>query len=190
MRIRGLGGNGRTDYGNWSTLGYVTAEADEIATPRTLSYAFDDGSIARLAQCILNRGELDNATKQALENTAALFSNRSQNYRTQWEPNRRLMCPRFVNGTFTCPPEAEVAVPYPLQNRYLEGDVAQWLWFVPQDPAGLATLFPSNANANDTMMMTTAENNNNINKRDALNSDWHILYAPQLHPLKSSPLCR
>lgn len=33
---------------------------------------------------------------------------------------------------------------YPLQQKYLEGDAAQWLWFVPGDPDGLRALFPSN----------------------------------------------
>ena len=54
------------------------------------------------------------------------------------------MCPRNAAGDLQCPPEIEVAVPYPLQNMYLEGDAAQWVWFVPQDPDGLRQLFPDN----------------------------------------------
>jgi putative alpha-1,2-mannosidase len=30
-------------------------------------------------------------------------------------------------------------------ERYVEGDAVQWTFFVPQDPAGLVSLFPSNA---------------------------------------------
>ena len=147
MKLTGLGGgNGgqREDYGNYSTKGFVTLEKNEVAAPLTLSYAFDDASIARLSQCLIDRGGIDNATRQSLANTTTLFSARSRNYETQWEKDRRLMCPRFSNGTFACPAELEVAVPYPLQKKYLEGDAAQWQWFVPHDPEGLAALFPSN----------------------------------------------
>lgn len=147
MREIGLGGGTggqRTGYGNYSTIGYVTEAENEEAAPLTLSYSFDDGSIARLAQCILDRGGQSPETEAMLKNTTALFSARAKNYQTLWDSERRLLCPRDVDGNYLCPPENEVAVPYPLQQKYLEGDAAQWLWFVPQDPDGLRALFPSN----------------------------------------------
>lgn len=51
------------------------------------------------------------------------------------------MCPRYANGTFSCPQLPDL--PYPLAHDYIEGDAWQWAWFVPHDMKGLVSLFPS-----------------------------------------------
>lgn len=48
----------------------------------------------------------------------------------------------FRTAGLQCPVDANV--PYPFETHYTEGSAQQWLWFVPHDPGGLVSLFPSN----------------------------------------------
>jgi putative alpha-1,2-mannosidase len=73
--------------------------------------------------------------------TAAAFRVRAQSYRNVWNSTRQLMCPRTASGAFACP--WDPAAPYPILTGYTEGDALQYQTFVPHDPAGLLSLFPS-----------------------------------------------
>ena len=42
-------------------------------------------------------------------------------------------------------------MPYPFETHYTEGSAQQWLWFVPHDPGGLVSLFPSNRSFTDKL---------------------------------------
>jgi predicted alpha-1,2-mannosidase len=128
---------GRIEVENYTRLGFVPLDREPTAASLTLSYAFDDSAIARVA-ALLGRDE-----------DADTFGNASNNYRHLWSREHQLMCARFENGTQVCPNKIESAVPFPLAGlqavQYIEGDAWQWLWFVPHDPDGLIALFPSSA---------------------------------------------
>ncbi|MBS1880734.1 MAG: GH92 family glycosyl hydrolase [Actinobacteria bacterium] len=86
----------------------------------TLEYALDDFSIAQLAG------------RYADGPTAyAAYMSRSSNWRRLFNPETREIQPRYASGAF----------PNPYSNTegggFVEGDSAQYTWFVPQDPAGL-----------------------------------------------------
>ena len=148
---------GRTGGQNYTALGYVPFESSDVAASLTLAYGFDDWSIARLAACLGGQEKiLDRFDRRA-----------NSSYKHLWSPDRQLMCPRLAgtsdptgskhgntgnngnngnNGTsssLSCPSEWASHIPYPLQKRFLEGDAAQYAWFVPGDPRGLVALFPS-----------------------------------------------
>ena len=143
----------RVDGANYTSRSFVTFEADARAASLTLSYAFDDWSVAQLATCVAARfGDDANNTVASIAKAYAARSVAA--YGSQWVAARQLMCPRLSAGPSLlhptghhCPlPELE-AVPYFLQRdvQYVEGDAWQWLWFVPSDPEGLVALFPSRA---------------------------------------------
>jgi len=123
--------NGRTDLGNYSTIGYIPKESDEKAAALTLEYCFDDNAVATLAQQLNYTDDYN------------FFHQWSKNYVNVWDANEQFMCPRLYNGTFRCPPEAEQHLPYPAETGYIEGDAWQWFMFVPHDPEGLIALFPT-----------------------------------------------
>lgn len=123
---------GRDDLGNYTTIGYVTAEADSKGAAMTLEYALDDWAVGNIAWSVLGN-----------EADAEALWQRAQNYKNVWEPNRQLMCPRLYNGSFACPSSFAALWPYPLETGYTEADAWQEMWFVPHDPDGLIQLFPS-----------------------------------------------
>lgn len=122
---------GRSHLDSYLNLGFVPHEDARTSASLTLSYAFDDASVAAVADAL------------GLDEEAAAFANRSKRaYESQFSSKRLLMCPRSRDGTLKCP---EVPwTPYPVETDFVEGSALQWAWFVPSDPAGLAALFPSN----------------------------------------------
>ena len=123
----------RAAVAEWVKYGFVPAEADDRSASLTLSYAFDDASLATIARHL------------GLHDDAAVFANRSRSaVHAGWSAERQLMCPRSKKtGALACP--ALPDVPYPFgPPAYVEGDALQWVWFVPQDPSVLVDLFPSN----------------------------------------------
>ena len=120
---------GRSAVEAWVTHGYVPAEDSEHSASLTLSYAFDDASLAILARHVGRAAD------------AATFEARSASgVRAGWSASRELMCPRnATSGKLQCP--IAPFIPYPGSPHYVEGDALQWLWFVPQDPASLVRLF-------------------------------------------------
>ncbi len=123
--------SGRIAVQNYTTLGYVPSELDKQSASLTLSYAFDDAAVATMAK-FLGKNEV-----------AEIFNNRSlAAYKHLWSKDRLLLCPKsHQTGHVNCP--LDEALPYPFETTYVEGDALQWLWFVPHDPDGLASLFPS-----------------------------------------------
>lgn len=85
----------------------------------TLEYALADFAIARFAKAL------------GREEVAAVFTPRSGNWRNLVDPATREMKPRLGTGAFI--PEFTPAS----KDGWVEGNSAQYNWFVPQDPAGL-----------------------------------------------------
>lgn len=124
--------SGRTAVDEYLNLGYVPNEASKTSASLTLAYAFDDSAVATVADALGRHEE------------ARVFRNRSRSaYKHLWSKDRNLLCPKSEQTQkVICP--LDDALPYPFESRYTEGDALQWLWFVPHDPSGLVSLFPSN----------------------------------------------
>jgi predicted alpha-1,2-mannosidase len=86
----------------------------------TLEYALDDFAIAQLA----GRFAGDPSTYRA-------FMARSHNWRKLFDPAAGEIEPRYASGAFPQPYSSTAG------GGFVEGDAAQYTWFVPQDPAGL-----------------------------------------------------
>ena len=97
----------------------------------TLAYAFDDWAMSELSDLL--------GKPQA---TVNYFAKRSLSYRKTFDPESRFFCPRFRNGTFSCPAEfaPELVQGGDKVGGYAEGDAWQWRWFVPGDVPGLIEL--------------------------------------------------
>jgi predicted alpha-1,2-mannosidase len=99
---------------------YGDPEAVWGSAATTLEYALDDFSIAQLAATRVH----DRATYRA-------YMLRSANWRRLFDPATREIEPRDADGGF----------PHPYSSTsgagFVEGDAAQYTWFVPQDPGGL-----------------------------------------------------
>ena len=122
---------GREAVEAYLSNGYVPVEANKHSASLTLSYAFDDAGLGKIARHLGRDSE------------AAAFAKRSAAaFKAGWSVERELMCPRSnASSKLHCP--LLPFVPYPGSPHYVEGDALQWLWFVPEDPASLVGLFKS-----------------------------------------------
>jgi predicted alpha-1,2-mannosidase len=103
-------------------LGYVPIDEEGEAASKTLEYAFDDWSIARMAQA-MGRQEL-----------AAQFFKRAANWRNAYDPATGFMRARKREGAFRTPFDPAASG---YGSDYTEGNAWQYSWYVPQDVAGL-----------------------------------------------------
>ena len=104
-------------------LGYVPIDEEGEAASKTLEYAYDDWTIARMAQAM---GRKDIATK---------FTQRAGNWKHAFDPKTGFMRARKRDGSFREPFDATVSG---YGSDYTEGNAWQYSWYVPQDVAGLA----------------------------------------------------
>lgn len=134
--IRGFDGNRALDamvatanYGpydgiaQYRELGYVPIDEEGEAASKTLEYAFDDWTIARMAQA-LGRKDI-----------AATFNKRAGNWQHAFDAKTGFMRARKRDGSFREPFDATVSG---YGSDYTEGNAWQYSWYVPQDVAGLA----------------------------------------------------
>lgn len=117
--------NGRADLQNYLSKGYVTIEGSSTSSADTLSYAYDDSVLSKLASIV---GDTEVAKSSKL---------RSFNYRNLWSRTQHIMCARTLAGDLECPKSLK------LWTYYVEGDAPQWTYFVPHDIEGLISLYPS-----------------------------------------------
>lgn len=119
---------GRVGVEDYLALGYVAADRHDQATSRTLEFAIADAAIANLAEHL---GRADDA---------AVFRQRSRNYRNVWDPDTRFFRGRRADGTFLEPFDP---LAFALTNTlsYTEGNAWQYRWLAPHDPEGLLDLF-------------------------------------------------
>ncbi|MFC3552156.1 GH92 family glycosyl hydrolase [Lysobacter cavernae] len=116
------------DYGpydgiaQYKELGYVPIDEEGEAASKTLEYAFDDWTIARMAEAM---GRKDIATR---------FNQRAGNWRHAFDAKTGFMRARKRDGQFREPFDPTVSG---YGSDYTEGNAWQYSWYVPQDIAGL-----------------------------------------------------
>ncbi len=120
------------DLADYKRLGYVPIDREPEAASKTVEYAYDDWSIARMARAM---GKAD---------IAARFEARSRNWRNSFDAQTGWVRARLSTGAFRAPFDP-VSIKY--GSDYTEGNAWQYSWFVPQDPAGLVSALGGDAAA-------------------------------------------
>ncbi|MRX06546.1 glycoside hydrolase family 92 protein [Pseudoduganella sp. FT25W] len=119
------------EYGPYGGLqhymkyGYVPIDLEPEAASKTVEYAFDDWTIARMAE------------KMGKKDIAAKYYQRAQNYRNSFDVKTGFLRARKSDGQFREPFN-------PVQSNfgsdYTEGSAWQYSWYMPHDNAGLIKL--------------------------------------------------
>ncbi len=104
-------------------LGWVPIDEEGEAASKTLEYAFDDWTIARMATAM---GKTEVATE---------FDKRASNWRHAFDEETGFMRARKRDGSFRTPFDPSASG---YGTDYTEGNAWQYSWYVPQDVAGLA----------------------------------------------------
>ena len=115
-------------YGNLDSyikLGYVPVDHDDEAASKTVEYAFDDWTIARMAK------EMGNAE------VAASFAKRAASWRNNFNSADGFVEPRLENGEYRKPFDPAKAG---AGSGFTEGNAWQYSWYQPQDEQGLIDL--------------------------------------------------
>ena len=110
--------------GDYMDLGYVPIDREPEAASKTVEYAYDDWTIARMAERL---GKAD---------VAAGFDRRAGFWRNTWDSETGFVRARLADGAFRDPFDP-TAINY--GSDYTEGNAWQYSWFVPQDMAALVT---------------------------------------------------
>ncbi|MDV3456133.1 GH92 family glycosyl hydrolase [Sphingomonas sp. HF-S4] len=105
--------------------GYVAIDREPEAASKTVEYAYDDWTIARMARAM---GKTD---------VAATFDKRAANWRNTFDKGTGFVRARKSDGAFRTPFDP-TAINY--GSDYTEGNAWQYSWFVPHDQAGLFAL--------------------------------------------------
>jgi predicted alpha-1,2-mannosidase len=115
-------------YGNLGTymkLGYVPVDHDDEAASKTMEYAFDDWTIARMAKTV---GE---------DTVAAAFQKRAAYWRNNFNVVDGFVEPRLRDGNYRKPFDPAKAG---AGSGFTEGNAWQYSWYQPQDEQGLINL--------------------------------------------------
>ncbi len=136
--IPGIDGNAALDamvksatYGPYGGLdgymknGYAAIDNEPEAASKTVEYAYDDWTIARMAE------------KLGRNDIAATFTKRAAYWRNTFDTRTGWVRARKSDGTFREPFDP-TAINY--GSDYTEGNAWQYSWFMPQDEGGLITL--------------------------------------------------
>ncbi|MGH8125239.1 MAG: GH92 family glycosyl hydrolase, partial [Rhodanobacteraceae bacterium] len=110
------------DLGDYMKLGYVPSDHETESVSKTLEYAFDDWTIARMAEAM--------GRKQV----AKEFFKRAANWRNVFNPKIGFAQPRLANGQFREPFDPARAG---AGSGFTEGNSWQYSWYEPQDIGGL-----------------------------------------------------
>ncbi|WP_267435328.1 GH92 family glycosyl hydrolase [Sphingomonas sp. GM_Shp_1] len=108
--------------GEYMKRGYVPIDHEPEAASKTVEYAYDDWTIARMARAM---GRTD---------IAATFERRAGNWRNSFDARTGFIRARKSDGSFRTPFDP-TAINY--GSDYTEGNAWQYSWFVPQDQASL-----------------------------------------------------
>ncbi len=108
--------------GDYITRGYVPVDREPEAASKTVEYAYDDWTIARMAAALGRRDVADR------------FGERARNWRNSFDPASGFVRARRADGTFRTPFDP-TAIAY--GSDYTEGNAWQYSWFAPQDLGGL-----------------------------------------------------
>jgi predicted alpha-1,2-mannosidase len=107
---------------SYKELGFVPVEVESESVSKTLEYAYDDWTIAQMA----NKMGYKDAYKQ--------YSERGQYYKNMYNPSTGFMQGRF-NNTWFGPFD-----PYEVNFNYTEANAWQYSMYAPQDISGLMQL--------------------------------------------------
>ena len=108
--------------GDYMTLGYVPIDKEPEAASKTVEYAYDDWTIARMARDL---GQAD---------VAATFEKRAGYWRNSFDAKTGFLRARKSDGTYR-EPFNPTAINY--GSDYTEGNAWQYSWFAPQDLGGV-----------------------------------------------------
>ena len=108
--------------GDYMKLAYVPVDREPEAASKTVEYAYDDWTIARMARAM------------GRDDVAARFEKRAGYWRNSFDSKTGFVRARKSNGAFRTPFDP-TAINY--GSDYTEGNAWQYSWFVPQDIAGL-----------------------------------------------------
>lgn len=117
------------NLGEYMRLGYVPVDHDGEAASKTVEYAYDDWTIARMARAMGN------------EPVAAKFEKRSRYWRNNFNVEDGFVEPRFENGDYRKPFDPAKAG---AESGFTEGNAWQYSWYQPQDEEGLIKLLGGN----------------------------------------------
>lgn len=111
--------------GDYKALGYVPIDREPEAASKTVEYAYDDWTIARMARAMGRKDIADTFEKRAL------------NWRNSFDAKSGFLRARKADGSFREPFDP-TAINY--GSDYTEGNAWQYSWFMPQDQGGLIRL--------------------------------------------------
>lgn len=117
---------------HYMKLGYVPTDLEPEAASKTVEYAFDDWTIARMAE---KMGKADIAKK---------YYARAQNFRNVFDTKTGFIRARKSNGEFRVPFDPAVSN---FGSDYTEGSAWQYSWYMPHDNAGLISMLGGDAAA-------------------------------------------
>ena len=116
--------------GEYMRRGYVPIDREPEAASKTVEYAYDDWTIARMARA-MGRNDI-----------AQRFERRAGYWRNSFDARSGWLRARLTTGRFREPFDP-TAINY--GSDYTEGNAWQYSWFVPQDQAGLFRLLRGDA---------------------------------------------
>ena len=119
--------DGRPGIDFYLTLGYLPEDQLTKGVSYTLEYCYDDAALSWWAAA-MNKPD-----------DAAMFLERSHNYRNYWDAETGFLRPRNADGSWVSP----FFPAYVFDDHYVEGDAWNYTFYVPHDVAGLADLFGS-----------------------------------------------
>jgi predicted alpha-1,2-mannosidase len=111
--------------GAYLKYGYVPVDLEQEAASKTLEYAYDDWTIARVARVL---GKTDDQR---------VFEKRAASFRAIFDPSTGFMRARKTDGKFREPFDPLYAQ---YGSDYTEGNAWQYSWFVPHDVRALIEL--------------------------------------------------
>ncbi|WP_435368616.1 GH92 family glycosyl hydrolase [Sphingomonas faeni] len=111
--------------GEYMKRGYVPIDKEPEAASKTVEYAYDDWTIARMARSL---GRTDVADR---------FEKRAGNWRNSFDVKTGFLRARKADGSFRTPFDP-TAINY--GSDYTEGNAWQYSWFMPHDQGGLFRL--------------------------------------------------
>jgi predicted alpha-1,2-mannosidase len=113
------------NLGSYMKLGYVPVDHDDEAASKTMEYAFDDWTIARMSKAM------------GKSTDAAMFEKRSGFWRNNFNASDGFVEPRLEDGTYRKPFDPSKAG---AGSGFTEGNAWQYSWYQPQDEQGLIDL--------------------------------------------------
>jgi predicted alpha-1,2-mannosidase len=116
--------------GDYMKLGYVPIDREPEAASKTVEYAFDDWTIARMAR------------KLGRNDVAETFEKRAAFWRNSFDTQTGWLRARKADGSYRTPFDP-TAINY--GSDYTEGNAWQYSWFMPHDQGGLIKLLGGDA---------------------------------------------